>query len=75
MRDFFTIGSPIRMEKVKPILTGWSFRYFYELNETKFSRQYFLYEKARKELILGHEKYEKLENSNGLQVPKVEPFQ
>ena len=26
-----------------------------------------------KELILGHEQYEKLENSNGLQVPKVEP--
>ena len=28
-----------------------------------------------KELILGHEQYEKLENSNGLQVPKVKPFQ
>ena len=27
-----------------------------------------------KELILGHEQYEKLDNSNGLQVPKVEPF-
>ena len=27
-----------------------------------------------KELILGHEKYEKLDNSNGLQVPEVEPF-
>ena len=30
MRDFFTVGSPIRLEKAKPILTGWSFRYFYE---------------------------------------------
>ena len=28
-----------------------------------------------KELILGHEKNEKLDNSNGLQVPEVEPFQ
>ena len=28
-----------------------------------------------KELILGHEKYEKLDNSNGLQVPEVKPFQ
>ena len=28
-----------------------------------------------KELILGHEQYEKLENSNGLHVPEVEPFQ
>ena len=28
-----------------------------------------------KKLILGHEQYEKLDNSNGLQVPKVEPFQ
>ena len=28
-----------------------------------------------KELILGHEQYEKLDNSNGLQVPEVEPFQ
>ena len=28
-----------------------------------------------KELILGHEKYDKLDNSNGLQVPEVEPFQ
>ena len=28
-----------------------------------------------KEIILGHEKYEKIDNSNGLQVPKVEPFQ
>ena len=27
-----------------------------------------------KELKLGHEQYEKLDNSNGLQVPKVEPF-
>ena len=27
-----------------------------------------------KELILGHEKYEKLDNSVGLQVPEVEPF-
>ena len=27
-----------------------------------------------KELILGHEQYEKLDNSNGLQVPEVEPF-
>ena len=27
-----------------------------------------------KELILGHEQYEKLANSNGLQVPEVEPF-
>ena len=26
------------------------------------------------ELILGHEQYEKLDNSNGLQVPEVEPF-
>ena len=25
MRDFFTVGSPIRPEKVKLILTGWSF--------------------------------------------------
>ena len=28
-----------------------------------------------KELILCHEQYEKLDNSNGLQVPEVEPFQ
>ena len=28
-----------------------------------------------KELILGHEQNEKLDNSNGLQVPEVEPFQ
>ena len=28
-----------------------------------------------KELILGHEQYKKLENSNGLYVPEVEPFQ
>ena len=28
-----------------------------------------------KELILGHEKYEKLDNINGIQVPEVEPFQ
>ena len=28
-----------------------------------------------KELILGHEQYEKLDNSNGLQVPEVESFQ
>ena len=28
-----------------------------------------------KELILGHEQCEKLENSNGLQVLEVEPFQ
>ena len=28
-----------------------------------------------KELILGHEQYEKLENRNGLQVPKAEPLQ
>ena len=27
-----------------------------------------------KELILGHEQYEKLDNSNGLQVPEVEHF-
>ena len=27
-----------------------------------------------KEIILGHEQYEKLDNNNGLQVPKVEPF-
>ena len=27
-----------------------------------------------KELILGHEKYEKLDNSNGQKVPEVEPF-
>ena len=27
-----------------------------------------------KEIILGHEKYEKLENSNGLQVPEFEHF-
>ena len=27
-----------------------------------------------KELILGHEKYEKLDNSNGILVPEVEPF-
>ena len=28
-----------------------------------------------KELILGHEKNEKLDNRNGLQVLEVEPFQ
>ena len=28
-----------------------------------------------KYLILGHEKYEKLDNSIGLQVPEVKPFQ
>ena len=28
-----------------------------------------------KEIILGHEKYEKLDNSIGLQFLKVEPFQ
>ena len=27
-----------------------------------------------KELKLGHEKYEKLDNSNGIQVPEVEPL-
>ena len=27
-----------------------------------------------KELILGHEQYEKLNNANGLQVPEVEPL-
>ena len=27
-----------------------------------------------KELILGHEQYEKLDNSNGLQVPEVKHF-
>ena len=27
-----------------------------------------------KELILGHEQYEKLDNNNGKKVPKVEPF-
>ena len=27
-----------------------------------------------KELILRHEQYENLDNSNGLQVPEVEPF-
>ena len=27
-----------------------------------------------KELILGHEQYEKLDNSNGLQAPEVKPF-
>ena len=27
-----------------------------------------------KELILGHEHYEKLDNINGLQVPEVEPL-
>ena len=27
-----------------------------------------------KELILGHKQYEKLDNSNGLQVLEVEPF-
>ena len=27
-----------------------------------------------KDLKLGHEQYENLENGNGLQVPKVEPF-
>ena len=30
MGDFFTIGSLVRMKKVKPILTGRSFKYFYE---------------------------------------------
>ena len=30
MRDIFTIGSPIRQEKVKPILVGWSFKYFHK---------------------------------------------
>ena len=27
-----------------------------------------------KELILGHEKYEKIDNSNGQKVPEVEPL-
>ena len=27
-----------------------------------------------KELILGHEQYEKLDNSNGKEVPEVKPF-
>ena len=27
-----------------------------------------------KELILGHEQYENIDNSNGIQVPEVEPF-
>ena len=27
-----------------------------------------------KELILGHEQYDKLDNSNGLQVPEVKTF-
>ena len=29
----------------------------------------------KKEIILGHEQYDNLNNSNGLQVPEVEPFQ
>ena len=28
-----------------------------------------------KELKLGHDQYEKLDNSNGLQIPEVEPLQ
>ena len=28
-----------------------------------------------KELKLGHEQYEKIDNRNGLQVPEVKPFQ
>ena len=27
-----------------------------------------------KELILGHDQYEKLDNSNGLQIPEVKPL-
>ena len=27
-----------------------------------------------KDLELGHEQYEKIDNSNGLQVPEVDPF-
>ena len=50
MRDFFTIGSPIRLEKVKPILTERSFKYFTSMNKTKFAQKYFLDEKAGKEL-------------------------
>ena len=51
MRDFFTVGSPIRLEKVKPVLTGWSFIYnLTSMNETKFAQKYFLVETAGKEL-------------------------
>ena len=27
-----------------------------------------------KELILGHEQYEKLDNNNGLHIPELQPF-
>ena len=50
MRDFFTVGSPIRPEKVKLILTGWSFRYFYKHEQTQVFSEIFLDEKARKDL-------------------------
>ena len=50
MRDFFTVGSPIKPEKVKPILTGWSFKYFYKHEQNQLFSAYFLNEKARKDL-------------------------
>ena len=50
MRDFFTLGSPISPEKVKPILTGRSFRYFYEHEQNQVCSKIFSDEKAGKEL-------------------------
>ena len=49
MGDFFNVGSSIRPEKVKPILTGRSFKYFYE-HERNIARRSFLDERVVKEL-------------------------
>ena len=50
MRDLFTIGSPIRLEKVKPVLMDDHLDTFMSMNETKFARWYFLDEMDGKEL-------------------------
>ena len=50
MRDFFTIGSPIRPKKVKAILIGQSFRYFYEHEQNQVCSKIFSDEKDGKEL-------------------------
>ena len=47
---FFTVDSPIKSEKVKPILIGWSFKYFYEHERVQVCLTIFLDEKAGKEL-------------------------
>ena len=42
MGDLFPVGSLIRPEKVKPILTRWSFKYFYECERNQVCLAIFL---------------------------------